>query len=321
MAGLHHSVISAFGASKVIREKGYYKTIDGTKMIRKTKDDRGQIMARYQLLDHCNKTGYLWLERYHLSKDELPYVYYDGEYYIMTSLFKHKEADFTVDSEFFKVVKALASFHKAARSVTFSDGAFLHKKSLITPLTEVIQTSSINLDAIRKRIRKQSKMSDFDVLFVKHFSDYRNRVFRALQLLESTGYLKHLTKARQHYHVCHGALKEDCLKIWDDHVYITNLENTKISYQLDDLCDLIRRRERKTPINVATVIDAYSDVLPLKPEEEVILEAMLLYPAAFVKISTEYYRKKRSWTPISMINKMQEVVNNTSSTTSAEPFT
>lgn len=308
MAGLHHSVISAFAASKVIREKGYYKTIDGTKMIRKTRDERGQIIARHQLINHCNQKGYLCIESYYLSKDGQPYVIFDGEHYIMTSLIKHPEADFSIDSEFFKVVTALANFHKAARDIVFDEGAFLHKGRHAPPLTEVMKADSASLDTIRKRIRKQSKMSDFDVLFVKHFSDYRNRIFRAQQLLESTNYLKYLANARKFNHICHGFLKEDCLKIWDNQVYITNLESAKIGYQLNDLCDLIRRRERKIPVNINTVIEAYSEVMPLMPEEEIILQAMLLYPSSFVNISVEYYQKKRSWTPISMINKMQEVV-------------
>ena len=316
MAGLHHSVVSGFTApNKVVREKGYFKTIDGTKMIRKTKDEYDQIMARFQLINHCIKKGYPFLERYHPSKGGPPFVIQDGEYYVMTSLFSYPEADFTVDAEFLKVVGALAKFHKAARGVVFNGDAFLHKGT--PPLTEIIQADSLALDAIRKRIRKQSKMSDFDVLFVKHFSDYRNRIFRAQQLLENTNYLKYFTNAIKFNHICHGSLKEDCLKVGDKQVYITNLENTKIGYQLDDLCDLIRRRERKAPANISIIIDTYSNELPLMPEEEIILEAMLLYPSAFVKISTEYYQKKRSWTPISMINKMQEVVG----TISIEQFT
>ena len=40
MSGVHNSLTSAFGVSGLAREKGYYKTSDQAKIIRKTKDGR-----------------------------------------------------------------------------------------------------------------------------------------------------------------------------------------------------------------------------------------------------------------------------------------
>ena len=308
MAGLHHSIISAFAVNKVLREKGQYKTTDGTRLIRKTKDQREQILARYQIINHCIKSGFSFLDNYHLSLDGQPYVVYENDCYIMTDIILYPEADFTADEDFFRTVTALASFHKAARGLSFNSDAILHKGRPALPLTDLMKEQLKALDINRKRLRKQSKMSDFDVLFVKHFSDYRERIKRALLLLESTGYSKHLAKAKQNNHICHGAIKEDCVKMSDELVYITNLDNVSVGYQLSDLCNLISRRERRAPVSTAKVVEIYSQILPLEPEEEVILEAMLLYPSAFIKICTEYYQKKRSWTPIAMINKMQEIV-------------
>jgi len=314
MSGLHHSVTTAFGVSGIVKEKGYYKTTDGTRMIRKTKDGRGQTWARYQIAEHCCKNGYPWLDRYHLSKSGHPYVFAEGESYIMTDLINYREADFSDSQEFLAVVKAMAHWHNCARNITFSGEASLHKGRPPISLAETFKIQGEALDTIRKRIRKQSQLSDFDVLFVKHYPSYRERIQKAQQLLENTGYIRRCYKARQMNHICHGGLKEDCLRICNNQVYITKLDQAIIDYQINDLCALIRRREKGQKImEHSQIIEAYSQVTPLEQEEEVILEAMLLYPAAFVKIVSEYYQKKRKWIPVAMANKMKEILANESS--------
>ena len=311
MSSLPHSVIVAFGISGILREKGYYKTSDNTRMIRKTKDGHRQILARHQISEHCNQAGYPWMERYHLAQNGRPYVFVNGEYYVMTDLINYKEANFSDTQEFLKIVEAIARWHSCARNISFNSDAYLYKNRPPIPFTEILQFQKEALDMIRKRIRKQSQLSDFDVLFVKHYPDYRERILRAQQLLKSTNYLKRCQRARQLNYICHGGLKEDCLRIHNNKVYITKLDQASTGYQLNDLCTLIRRREKKgDDLEHGQILEVYNNITPLEPEEEIILEAMLLYPAAFVKIVTEYYQKKRTWTPVAMTNKIQEILNN-----------
>ena len=310
MSGLHHSVISAFAVPGIVKEKGYYKTRDGTRMIRKTKDTAGQISARHHIIEHCIKAGYPWIDRYHLTQFGQPYIFADAENHIMLDLIPHREADFTDAQEFIMVVEAVARWHACARDLALPSA--LHIGRPPVPLTDSFRTQAETLTAIHKRIRRQSKWSDFDVLFLKSYHEYKERMHRARQLLESTNYLKRWQKARQMNHICHGGLKEECLRIHKDKVYITKLEQATVDYQLNDLCSLIRRREKLDKdvqqIDRNTIYKAYSKILHTEPEEEVILEAMLLYPLAFVKIVLEYYQKKRSWTPVAMANKMREIL-------------
>jgi len=311
MSGLHHSIFKAFGISGIVKEKGYYKTTDDTKMIRKTKDRKTQIWAKYQIVEHCSRTGFPWMEKYYLSKEGQPYVFADGEHYIMTDLIKYREVDLSDIPEFLKTVESLAYWHKCARGIQFNDKASLHKGYSSTPLINIYETHGEALDIIRKRIRKQSKLSDFDVLFVKNYPSYRERIHKAQQLLESTNYLRRCHHARQKNHVCHGGLKEDFLRFHNNQVYITKLDQAVADYQLNDLCALIRRREKKyKDMERCQIINAYNKMTSFEPEEEIILEAMLLYPASFVKIVTEYYQKKRTWIPASMLNKMKEILAN-----------
>ena len=308
MSGLHHTLTMAFGVSGIVKEKGYFKTIDGTKMIRKTKDPMEQILAKRQISEHCITKGYPWMDRYYLAKNGQISVFAEGDQYIMTDLIRHKEADFTDDCEFLKVVGAAASWHSCAREISFAVPLQPGKSSV--PLNETFRVQIESLEAINKRIRKQSKWTDFDVCTIKNYPEYSSRMQRALKLLESTGYIKRWNEAKAKNHICHGGFKEEVLNIRGGDVYITKLDSATVDYQLNDLCSLIRRREKKKKgdLKRGRILEAYMQISPLEPEEEVILEAMLLYPFAFVKLVTEYYHKKRTWTPVAMTNKMKEIL-------------
>ena len=307
MGGLHHSVAIAFGESGTIREKGYYKTTDGKRVIRKTKDGHRHILALHEIKRHCKEAGYPWMDQNYLAKNGQPYALIDSEHYVMTDLIHYREADFADPMEFLKVVEATAYWHKAARNIKFSKEAALYDSA--GPLTEIIQEQKEHFENIRKRIRKQSKMSDFDVVFLKHYPEYQERITKAQKLLEGTGYLKLFSEAKRKNHICHNNLKEDCLRVYGDWVYITRLEQATVDYQLTDLSNLIHRREKEhKDLKRSEIVEAYNKVLPLERDDEVILEAMLLYPSAFIKIVNEYYQKKRSWTPASMMNKLREAL-------------
>jgi len=312
MGGLHHSVTAAFAVSgSVIKEKGYFvikdKTRSGKKMIRRTKDTSEQISARHQILEHCHKAGYPWLDKYYLSNNGQPYVSHDGDNYIMTDLLNYPETDFADQQGFLKLVEALARWHSCARGIKL--GSALNKGRPPAPLSESFTSQEEFLTSLRKRVSKQSKWSDFDVLFLKNFAEYKNRMQKAQNLLNSTNYLTRWQKAAKQSHICHGGLKEDTMLVFEDKFYLTKFDQASIGYQLNDLCDLIRRREKgHGKQDCSLILEAYSNVLPLEADEELIAEAMLLYPFAFIKIVKEYYQKKRSWTPVAMTNKMLEVL-------------
>ena len=315
MSSLQHLVAMSFGVSGIVRERGSYKTTDGTREIFKTKDVQGQILARHQIIEHCKKAGFPWMDHYYLTRQGYPCVFADGDNYVMTNRLQCRDTDFSDAAEFLQVIQTIAHWHRSARDVAFKDGAELSLSKNATPLTEIFRAKCEALDVIHKRIRRQSRWSDFDVLFLKNFSGYRERIRKALLMLEGTGYLKRWQNARQMGHICHGRPKEDCLRICEKsgEVYITKLDDAAVDYQLTDLWAIIRRKEKADgPTDRSLIARAYSEIIPLEPEEEIILEAMLTYPLAFVKIVTEYYRKKRTWTPVSLSNKISEILSSES---------
>lgn len=302
---LHRSVTAAFNVNGVKKEKGYYKTANGAKLIRKTTDTMQQIIVKHQMTEHCIKNDYPWVERYHLAKNGQPYAPLDGGYYIMTDNITYPEADFIKEDEFLKVVEFIALWHKTARGFSLAPNK---------PLTEVIKSQIEVLEATIKRVRKQSKWSDFDVLFLKNYPEYIEMVQKSLKMLDETSYIERFNNARQQAHICHGGLKEDVLRV-GEHVHITKFDQASVGYQLNDLCDLIKRREKARAndpqipqIDINVVCLTYSKIHPLGVDEKDILNAMLLYPQAFVKIVKEYYQKKRTWTPVSMTNKMLQIL-------------
>jgi len=313
MSGLHHSVIVEFGVagSKIAREKGYYtcKTEDYARMIRKTQDTPSQIWARHQIKEHCIRNGYHWVDRNYLTRNGQPYIYADGETYVMTDLLTCPETDFTDPIQLNKVVEAMAQWHKCTRGMIFEGEAAIYKGRPPALLTERYKAQGEAFELIRKRLRKQSQLSDFDVMVIKHYADYHGRILQAQAILNSTKYHEKSLFARANGHICHGGIKEEAMRIQGANIYITKLENSYVDYQLGDLCALILRHEKKGGTMPRTqIIETYAKILPLQPDDEKILQAMLLYPTAFAKIVMEYYNKKRTWIPMAMINRLREIL-------------
>jgi Ser/Thr protein kinase RdoA (MazF antagonist) len=78
------------------------------------------------------------------------------------------------------------------------------------------------------------------------------------------------------------------------------------------LAALIRRyfgRAGLHAVQASRVIDAADKVEPLTKGDLKILYALLAFPWQFMKTASQYYSKKRSWTPNAIINRMQTVIS------------
>ena len=311
-AGLHNAVVNGFGIlGKVGREKGCYKVAEGKKWVRKTGDPAAVLWARLQAKTHCAAQGYPWLEQTYTAKDGAPYVFADGAYFEMTDRFLLPEVDLTDQSQFLHAAEALAHWHKACQAVAFTAGAVPRQQP--KDLTKQSRSDADALQRIRKRLRKCSGLSEFDVLFIKHYDFYAARIQQAGEIFTDTQYEARRQAACARGQLVHGALKEDCMLVEaaQNAVYITKWDNIRHDHPITDLCALFRRRQKKAAPSAeaqAEALAAYQAVVPLNADEVSALTAMLLYPAPFVAIVAEYYQKKRSWTPIALINKMEEVL-------------
>lgn len=314
MNELNASVLKGFGlrAGRIVKEKAYYicDTPNGLRMIHKTPEDGDRIRFQHAIKEHAAQTGYPWVDRYCIAESGLPYTTVAGENYVMTAYFERKEPDFASWPDFARVLEAVARWHRAVRNVAFGEQTKIFMQT--TPLTEVFAKQGAELASIRKRVTRQARLSDFDVLFIKNAGYYTRQVKNALHDLEHTDYAVWCAQAASQRHICHNALKEESLPASGDQVYVTQYTDACVDMQLNDLCGLIRRYAQRAGVNAAppsAVLEAYDRIEPISSEGVAILHALLQYPYHFIKIVTQYYSKKRTWTPNAITNRMLAAVS------------
>lgn len=308
MEKLSPIVQEAFGINsrRVKKEKGRYlcDTQGGLMYIYITSELPESIRLQHSIKEHLSEKGFPWTDRYQLAGTGQPYILIGREAYVMV---KHpcerRETDFDNETEALQAFKFLAHFHTAARGVTHT-----LPQSLSMPETYARQMSE--LTQAGKQARRGSRMSDFDVSFIKHAPRFFEIMQDSVNRLASTGYAALHAQAISQSSICHNSLKEENLPVANDATYITNFADATVDLQLADLAALIRRYAQRSNKSIPSYrfLEVYDAINPLPAEACDILFSLLIFPWAFNKIITQYYSKKRNWTPGGLINRLDAIL-------------
>jgi len=306
MDKLSPAILESFGINSAKKEKGHYlcNTGSGPMKLHITPESPEAIHLQHSIKEYLAKEGFPHTGRYQLTKTGQPYISVGRETYVMTKVPKpHNETDFENETEALKAAQALAHFHIAAQSMP-------QAIQLSQPLPEIYTRQMKELSQMGKQVRRGSRLSDFDVLFIKHAPQYGEIMQDSINRLAKTNYARLHSKAISQGSLCHNALKEENLLATNSDTYIINFAEAEIDLQLCDLAALIRRYAQRSsksiPIN--RLLETYSKIAPLPHEAVDIIYALLIFPWAFMKIITQYYSKKRNWTPNGLINRMDTIL-------------
>jgi CotS family spore coat protein len=300
---------SHFGlaGTKTVKERGYFlcKTAQGFFKIHKTQDTHQDIYRRHRLLEQLDGLGFPWTDRIVLSVQGEPFVQLGRETYVMTRHVKGRELNPDCLQDMTLAIESLARFHMIAQGVAWDPAS-----TISPPLSETFAKNATFLTKTARLASKNSRMSDFDVLFIKNSGQYMAKAEASIQLLARTGYPAVYAAAVAGGHLCHGELKEETMPIWDGTCYLTNFNHAAVDAQIVDLAAFLHRYARRSrrEIPLAALVDMYDRVLPLPSQGTDIIAAYLAHPWQFVKIAQQYYSKKRGWTPVAMMGRMGDLL-------------
>ncbi|MCL2572467.1 MAG: hypothetical protein FWE11_08675 [Defluviitaleaceae bacterium] len=286
------------------KEKGHYLCTaeDGPIKVHITYESIEAIRMQHVIKEQLAESGFPWTDRYKLTRAAKPYIIIGRETYVATDYPGASETDFENEAQVLQAVRSLAFFHNAAKGVKGIAAS--------SPLPDIFIRQIFELSQAGKQARKGSRMSDFDVLFIKHAPKAREIMEDAVARLAKTDYAGHYTNAIQKGRLCHNLLKEENLLAGDESTYIINFSGATIDLQINDLAALIRRYALRSSrlIPVSRLIEEYAAIHPLPQDSTDILYAQLIFPWSFMKLTTQYYSKKRNWTPNGLINRMETLL-------------
>jgi len=307
MEKLSPTVLESFGLQNrgIKKEKGHClcNTAEGLVKIHTTYESPETIKQQYLLKEHLAK-DFPQTDRYRLTKTGQPYIIVGRETYIATNYpTQYKELDFEDEEAVLETFRALAALHTASKVMPV-------KMTISPPLPEIYTRYLNELTQSGKQARRVPRMSDFDVSFIKHAPKVIEIIQEAIERLEKTSYSQLYSNAIQQSSLCHNSLKEENLLSTQDAMYIVNFSHATTDLQLCDLAALIRRYAQRSnkSIHIGKLIDTYNTKNPLPHHATDILYTQLIFPWAFVKLVSQYYSKKRNWTPNGLITRMESVI-------------
>jgi CotS family spore coat protein len=291
-------------ARRVIKEKASYicVTDKGGKIIKKSFYSAESLMFQHAVTEHIREKGYAYAVKFDLSASGLPYVAFNGDLYTMTDYFLDcAEADFSDAETFARIIENMASMHKAAEG-------FGGKAPETANVLEKFRKGRVEMLSIKKKIGGQKRLSDIDVIFLKNYGFYIDKIEKAIYMLEGIDFGQ-LTENAEGM-ICHGALKEENVFTDGKRVYFYNFSRAFGGSGVFDFCDVTRRhakRPRPDSVPVGEAMKLYEAANGTIDTN--IVYPLLLYPEKFIRICEQYYRKKRTWTPSAMANRMETAVN------------
>ena len=295
--------------TRAVKERGYFlcETRAGTVKISKTFERHQAIHLRHQLLEYLDTAGFPWTDKIALSTHGIPFVQFGRETYVMSQHMAGRDMNLDCQEDVVLALESLAYFHIAARG--FGSSAD-QKIDTAPPITEIFDKNHAFLTRTAKQMGKISRLSDFDIMFIKSATQYISYAQKSAELLAQTGYPALYAAALEQHHICHNALKEENLSISGDRCYITNFSHAAIDAQITDLASFLRRYARRSnrEIPLDKLVEVYGRICPLPSSATEIIHAVLVHPWQFVKIVRQYHNKKRGWTPVAIMSRMQSLL-------------
>jgi len=312
MEKLSPVVLDAFGISSrnIKREKGYY-LVDAAKglvKIHTTIELEEAINLQHIIKEHLAAEGFPWTDRYYTAKTGQPYIMVGRETYVAKHQPRgHYETDLENELAVLQAFKMLGRFHMAARGI----GGNPAPVPLASSLPDIFARQLSELNQAGKQARRGPRLSDFDVAFIKHAPSMAETIQCAIENLSATNYMKLFTNAITQGSLCHNAMKEENLLFSSDSTYFIDFSKAAIDLQLCDLAALIRRYAQRSSKSIPLnhLLNAYESTMPLPHGVRAILHAQLIFPWAFVKLASQYYSKKRNWTPNGLLSRMNAVLD------------
>ena len=312
MESFVQNIANVFGlkCENITKEKfGYKCNIAGGENAAKiqklayTQTNINNILFQHEIKTCLMREGFSNIDSFFVTETGLPYHRQGGDIFTISQSPKCKEkADFTKKDDFLKIIKHVADMHVFLKNINL--GSFVpSQRKAITEPSKAISF----LAAQKKRLLKGGKFSEFDMLFLKSYDIFVSQI-TSFEALDKSVLDKDI-------YICHNLLKEENIYIDSEHKpFFKNFSNTSQRHYFYDLTYLIKRLLKVSngaEMPLDEVLQEYEKANPAEAFDEDtknFFMTLLLYPDKFIKLSLDYYNKKRNFTPKSYLRRMEECI-------------
>ena len=257
------------------------------------------ILFQHEVKEYLHDKG-LRVDRFIISVQAQPYLKMGDDCFVasyaQTPGFNN--ADFTDDKVFLAIVACVAQMHSH-----LSAAEFKAKPKTKRRIAADAAKQAENLETLKRKLLRGGKFSEFDMHFLKGCERFIRHIEAYADIPAG--------KLNFPKYVCHNLLKEENIYHDGNEAWITNFSEAGYANYLFDLAYIIKRRIKARPpqaLPLGSILDAYLAHHHHGGDgfDKEIFRRILLYPDKFVKVSMDYYSKKRSFAPKTYLTRIEE---------------
>ncbi len=268
------------------------RTDRGLLEMKKTFSDDVSLESGYALSDYLASKGFDGPDKAYRTTEDMPCYRIDDSAYILVRYIPSRRMETDSMDDIKEMAEALALFHNAAEG--FADERMRYTCG---SADSFFSRRTGEFSRIRKRIKNFGDYTPVDLMVIKYFDYYMDRIHTAEELMHGSGFDEASQRAEENRTVCHNAFKGDNVrKAETGNVIISGLEGCTYDVSITDVAHLIRRYIKNADADergISAVLESYADKRAVSKQDIGIIKGMLVYPYKFLKLCNEHYNKRR----------------------------
>ena len=294
-----------------LRKVFILSTDDGNKILKKVNYDVERIVFISDSLEYLKKS-YKNVIGYNKLKNNLNYVKWKNDIYIVMDILDGREASFSNPIEIELCSENVALMHNASEGLL----TYLNNKYNEDFLNESFK---IKLNKIEEEINymksialKYKYANEFDKLFLDNVDKYIEDINYVKSALDKSAYdslrsdLKNIT-------ICHNDLAYHNFLINNTDVSIIDFDYMTLDLRVFDIADFLLKSIKSSAFDenkMMLVFNSYEKVSSLTKEEKELIFILLQFPKDFYSITRDYYFKRKKWSYDVYLNRFYNKLNN-----------
>lgn len=268
------------------------KTDRGMLELKKTYADDESLEREYILKEYLKARGLNGVDTSYRTTEDMPCYRMDENAYVLIKYIPARRLDMEDNSDISEAASALAFFHNAAEG--FVDNTM---RRTYGSLEQLFEKRLSEFSRIRRKIKNNGNYSAVDLLIMKYYDYYTERINMAEELLKKSDYLGVSAAAEKAYCVCHNSFKNDNVRITESgNIIISGLDGCTYDLSILDLAHLIRKYIKSgnaDEYGISLILENYSRYRSITSAESDVVKGMLVYPYKFLKLCNEHYNKRQ----------------------------
>ncbi len=307
------SVLEPFGlrAKRVTRAYGAFicDTNQGVMLVKAAPETEEMLWFAHGAKEHLARQGFLWTDRYQVSRDGVIWADQGGEMYTVRYWMRAEEAQLTDTDCAVRMAAMLGRMHRAARGYEAPTKSREVNRCYEWP--QRIYKDTRRLQSYSKMLRKNGRYTEFDLMVLACLPEGLEQMQDAQSFFLGGGYTHLAERSDRERAFGHGSFSDHTVLLGRGQSMITDFEQSCYMIPVVDLAVLLERAMRKNEWEAELgmlMLEAYDRWCPMDAEERQMVLALMVYPSRFCQLCSEAYHMKRSWMPISYKRKLEELM-------------